>query len=62
MEDQEEAEAEIQRVEKGRKGIVGYDQKRRREGKRGREKTYKGRSRSFIRFGKEGGMRAEAWI
>ena len=52
-----------QRVERRRlgEGIVGCDRRTRREGKRGREKTYKGRSRTFIRFGKERGMRAEAW-
>ena len=49
-------------MERGRKGIVGYDQRPRRRGKRGREKTYKGSTRILIRSGKEGGIRAEAWV
>ena len=61
MEEQEEEEPDVQRVEVGRRGIVGYDQRSRKKGKRGGEKTYKGSTRTFVKFGNEGGMRAEAW-
>ena len=60
--EQEKEEFDIQRVEVGRRGIVGYDQRSRREGKRRGERTYKGSTRTFIRFESEGGMRAEAWV
>ena len=56
-----ETDPSRQRVERNREGIVGCERRSKREGKRGREKTYKGRTRTFIRFGGERGMRAEAW-
>ena len=61
IEKKEEEGSEVQRVEVGRRGIVGYDQKVRRKGKRGKEKTYKEDTRTFVRSGNESGMRAEAW-
>ena len=40
--------------------MVGCGRRAEKEGKRGREKTYKGRTRTLIRVGSERGMRAEA--
>ena len=61
MEEQEGDESEVQRVKRVRTGIIGYDQRSKGKGKRGGGKSYKESSRTFVRFGKEGGMRAEAW-
>ena len=56
-----ETDPSKQRVEKKREGIIGCGRRAEKEGKRGKEKTYKGRARTFIRVGSERGMRAEAW-
>ena len=61
VEGYEEMDPSRQRVERKREGNVVYERRAKKEGKRGREKTYKGCSRTFIRFGRERGTRAEAW-
>ena len=50
-----------QKVEKKREGIVRSGRRVEKEGKRAKEKTHKGRARTFIRVGSERGIRAEAW-
>ena len=55
------AVSEVQRTEVIRRGIVGCDRYGAKEGKRRRERTYKEATRSVVRAGDEGGMRAEAW-
>ena len=56
-----ETDPDRQRVVKEREGIVGCGRRTGKPGRRGGEATYRGEFRSFIRFGSERGMRAEAW-
>lgn len=61
VEGYEERDPDRQRIVRERDGILGCGRRAKGADRRGRERTYGERFRSFKRFESERGMRAEAW-